>query len=727
MSWSRGSLLVALLALPVPFAMADTVIVNTTADDSSSSTCSFRDAVKYLSIPAADRLASDANGCSREGDATESDIVKLPYNASAYVIEAAKGPIEIDSSITVTGEQSTDTVPRSPFVWVKASQGFKVDGPDLTADLGTVDARLDLAPGSDTNVVGDRHTSDRLPFFIGTTTPGTTICLFRQGPGQTDYVPITSGVSDASSGQWSFRTALMMGIGITTIALKEGSADCSTLTGAPDRTIKISVYKTSAVTFNFVDVVGCDAANLPSYMTTANVVPAACSVPVAGSKGGLFYNNEHLDLETAIVRGGRAERGGIIYVGKGGALVVSESALLNGRASEGAAVYLERSSIQLSRSLVAGNVGATEAIKIATGDLVSGVAGSTFESSTFHHNDGVALSVHENVKLNAVTIVENVAGAIQFSGADLTAATSNILVFNSIVSGACAGAPGTWPVDNTPKFNMADSSCSFLDATNTTEDGPIVAVVNADKSCQGVATGILCPRDSNGDGVIDFYSPRYLPSLVPGVDPVDQFSRLINKGSINNTASACPSQDQRGESRDQAGRCDIGAVEFKYVSTGLNSGGFIVSGSYTQTFDSDLVEDSDEELYLPSDPTICPVVLPSAPLSGAAGSCPWLSVAPGKGTVTLTADRKGYIYTPFYQFHGSDTFRIEITTTASRLNDYSHPTSRTRGIVATISSEPASGLQSDSLLNGGAFDWFGLVGLTALLSHRRIRKGATRV
>lgn len=732
MPWSRGSLLVALLALHIPFAIADTVIVDTTADDSNASTCSLRDAVAYLNIPAATRPASHANGCARDGDANAANIITLPYKAAAYVIDAGKGPIDIDTSIEIKGEVSTAKVPASPFVWVKASQGFRIDGPPLTESLGSVDAQLDMDPASDTGTLGDRHTFITLPNFTGTTvTGGSLVCLYAKGPASDAKNLLVNAIQSNSAGAWSLRSSLPLDTGINVVSVVTGGTTCTAeldSTVTPDRVIKVSIYQASAVRFLKVDFVGCGAINLPAHMVSAGVAPAACSAPVVGAKGGIFYTNEILGFETLVVRGGGADKGGIIYVGDEGILNAIDIALLNGHANSGSAIYLERNGLLLSRALIAENRNATEAVIIASGTLVGGFSLSGIENVTFHGNDGYALAVHENVKLNALTIVDNAAGAIAFSGTDLTLAASNVFVYNSVVSGVCSGVPAAWPTDNAPKFNLAHSSCQFVDASNTVNGGDLVAVANADKSCSDDAEGILCPRDLDDDGVTDFFVPRYLPTLNPEVDLVDQFSDLINKGSIDDAKSACPGQDQRTSSRGQAGRCDIGAVEFQYINEQMSVGDVLVSGRFEQTFAAGLIEDSDEELYLPVNATTtCPVILPTAPLTGAAESCPWLSQAPSKGVVKLTADRKGYFYQSNSDFHGFDTFRIEVTTTASRLNEYSHPTSRTRGVSGTVISEPESGAVSEGILDdGGAFDWIGLIGLGALLSHRRIRRGASR-
>ncbi len=723
MPWSRGSLLVALLALHIPFAIADTVIVDTTADDSNASTCSLRDAVAYLNIPAATRPASHANGCARDGDATESNVIKLPYKKSAYIVD---GVIEIDSSISISGETSADAEIRNPFVWVKSSQAIRVDGPPLTADLGGTFASLELDATSDSGVSdSDRHTYIRLPSFSGAgAAPSSLVCLFAKKADQSleDYSVIATTNSDVA-GDWTIRSTVSLDTGVNDIAFVPGSGGgCVKPTVSPAQVLKISIYESTGVSVAKLDFVGCGAplAKLPAHIKDAGVIPGTCS----GTEGGMFYVNESLTLDSVAVRGGSANQGGIAYIGSEGGLSVLASSLLQGKAAEGSAIYIEHGgALQLNRALVAENTGGTEAVHFATGAAAS-LAASLIQNTTMHANEGYALLIQDRVTFNAVTILGNTIGAINFGISDLSPSTTQVDIFNSIISGECTSV--TWPVAaaDSPSFNLSDSSCSFPPAQNTISDVNLLAVVASDGSCQADASGILCPRDKDADGVYDYFIPRFLPSVTQGTG---DYSDIINKGSFGSAISVCPSRDQRDAERGKAGRCDIGAVEFQYVSGSLDIEYVLVSERYEQLFSADLLEEGDEELFLPLDPTVCPVTLPTAPLVGLAAGCPWLSLSPTKGTVRLTTDRKGYIYEAASSYHGYDTFRIEVTTTASRLNDDTHATSQTRSINVTAINEPTSGIESDSVLDGGSIDWLAICGLAALLSLRRTRQGATRV
>ncbi len=724
MPWSRGSLLAALLALPVSFAFADTVIVSTTTDENNvtNDRCSLREAVAYLktidglALDAAGRPSNHANGCAREGDASDSHVIQLPYNASAYLLDSV---IDIDMSLTFSGEESDDDTPLSPFVWVRGTQGFKLDGPPVPAEVtgqlnnGLIDL---LKSASVADVDTDNQTANAYPYFTGPDNGHSLVCLYRQvGAAPEEFLRATT----PAAGVWQERSPMPFALGVTQLIVVGTNAPSCPVASASATaidTLKINVYPANNISMTLVDIIGCGAAvaNLPAHISAAGVNPAACTV-ASGSKGGIFYTNESLTLEAMSIRGGGAEKGGIVYVGDDGVLTVGASALVQATADEGAAIYLERSSLQLTNSLVAGNT-ADQAIKFESGELLAGVTRSLIQNSTFHGNSGRALSLHENVRVNSVTMTGNAGGAIDFSG-DLAGSGGNVQVFNSIVDGTCAGAPGAWVVANTPRFNLAHATCNFADASNTSVPAGLVATVNPDKTCG--AAGRLCPKDSDADGIVDFYVPRYFPDdLSFSKDAANADIIIINKGS-NESASACTSQDQRNSDRSKSGRCDIGAVEFQFNGILLSSGGKIVTGSYTQSFAPDL---GDEELFLPV--ASCPEALPTTKtLDG----CPWLSVAPGKGTVRLTADRKGYIYTANSAFHGFDTFRIEVTTTSSRLNEDSHPTGTTRTMAMTVTSEPTSGLTDSRLLSGGSVDWFGLMGLGGLLLQRRFRKGGIRV
>lgn len=727
MSWSRGSLLAALLALPVSIALADTVVVDTTADDANAATCSLRDAVAYLNMPAASRPERHSNGCAREGEASDSNVVILPYRPTPYVVNGAA--IEPDVSISIRGQSSDDAESRSPFIWVKAAQALKIDGPSLTEDLGTSDASFQLNPGSDTGVSdSDRHTTVRLPVFSGTAAPSETVCLFakKSTDAETAYVPIAVGLSSAA-GDWVLSASVPLALGVNDIALVENpvSNSCIELdtdVDTIDKVLKVSVYAASAVAITSVDFVGCqaNAAKLPSYMVAAGVVPGTCT----GTEGGIFYVNEALNLELVSVRGGSANLGGIAYIADEGGFSALTSAFIGGDAAQGSAFYVVRGgALQLARVLVAEGKRAAEAIRFAAGAVSGSILTSLIEQSTLHGNNGYALLLQDHVKLNGVTIVNNSTGSVNFGISDLSDKALQVSIFNSIISGACTTV--TWPATaaDSPRFNLADPSCGFPVSQNAFNDGNLLAIPASDKSCSGDLTGVLCPKDDNADAVVDYFVPRFLPGIVQGGG---SYSDIINKGSFADAASACVSSDQRGADHAQAGRCDIGAIELQYLSGTFSTGDFPVSGRLQQTFQSVLAEESDEELYLPADPSICPVVMPTAPLSAPAGAeaCPWLSRSPTKGTVRLTPDRRGYVYVASSNYHGFDSFQIEVTTTASRLNDYSHASSRTRGINVRANNEPASGIKSESTLDGGAMDWSVLLGIALLVARRRLWKEA---
>ncbi len=733
MSWSRGSLLAALVALPVSFAQADTVVVNTTADDSAvNGQCSLREAVAFINevgvMALADRPESRPSGCRRQGDASDVNIIKLPYAASAYNIDAVKGSIHVDVSVTIQGEEQDSDSPKNPFIWSKASRAFTIDGPDVPlAVSGQASSVVKLLrSSSDTDVDSDNQTSNVYPYFSGPAQGHSLVCLYRQqNGGDAVFLKSVTPVADA----WQDRSPLPFPFGVNELLVVGTSgSECPTpplVSVATIGSLKVNVYPASTVRFSLLDIVSCGApsSTLPMHMRSAGVLPASCSaLATKVPKGGVFYAAEALRLEGMAIRGGTADMGGIAYIERDGSLEVSSSALLYGDAAQGAALLLERSALSVTNSLVAGNRTGAEAVGFLSGLVTGTGSGSLIQNSTFHDNSGVALHLQENVRVNSVTALNNAGGSIKFSGADLSLAASRVFVYNSILAGECAGAPSDWPDANEPKFNMAPPSCGFSDPANGLVVSPLLAVPDAEGRCGSDAAGILCPRDADSDGVVDYFVPRYLPSYTAFGD-----SPLINKGS-NEGGSACASQDQRDVDRAKSGRCDIGAVEFRFNNTGsILSGGSVVGGIYSQSFALDL---GDEDLFLGSSPTACPLDLPAQPLSGALSVCPWLSDAPEKGIVRLTADRRGYVYSPSRDYHGFDSFRIELTTTSSRLNEYTDPRSQTRSLQVTVSREPASGAVSQGLLGGGAVDivyLLGLLGLGAAVRRRHAVKEGRRI
>lgn len=715
MSWSRGSLLVALLALPVPLAFADTVIVNTTADESAAGgSCSLREAVAYLNslkgVALADRPASDANGCKRK-ESSASDILDIQLsNGETYQIDAE---IPVNISLTVKGADAVEQV--RPVLHVNGSgRAFRVEVPVPTS-IDKTSTLLQLVSTSDRGVSSsDNHTTIINPEFqnVATKSSGSTVYVCRKDEVAAKWVAIGSDVV-AADGSWLVRPLDVLPIGINTISVAD-DADCASV--ASGESIQVSIYEPLKVVFTGVNVEHADCGS---------------SCP---ADGGVFYAAEPLSLTNVKISGGKASsRGGALFIVGDASLQLATVELSGNSAPQGAAVYTSFNNISVQDALFAENTGSTILV-VANAAGVAGGNPTSIINSTFSGNTGLALSMQEGAVLNALTIVGNTQGGIDFN-------SGNVRVYNSIIAGNngmdCIGVnyvPATATTSALPvfKFNLTgvSSGCTtsvHAAGSNSREfSGVLMAGVDANGKCSGaVLDGALCPLADNG-GVMRSHLPRLraVDTLVrdssnPAINPI------INQGYLeglsgSDSAIPCPTSDQREKSR--SGSCDIGAIEVQLISGRAYSNGDYVSTGATQIFQyaKDL---GDEELVPVSACNAVRAALPTSPARVVydVPGCPWIVAEPTKGTVTFNADGS-YTYTPFSRFHGFDEFDFQVTTTASILNAGTDSFVRSRSVRATVFMDPVTPMASESLL-GGAVDWWLMVcGMVVLGGRMRWSK-----
>lgn len=703
MPWSRGSLLAALLALPASFVFADTVKV--------SGSCALPDAVAYLYLPAEAASGSDRrsplNGCMREEDeASETHVVQLTSGAT-YTVASE---IAINTSLTIKGAEGEEV---RPVINVTSTgingRAFRIEVPvpELT---DTTSTKLQLAAtlASDGGVaIGDHHTPNNRPTFQGNST-WSNVYLCRQETTDTTTEWLTVGTGAvATDGSWQISPGGGLPVGVNTLGVAD-NVDCANV---ETDSIQVSVYDQLLVAFNDVNIERVDCG-------------ASCA-----ADGGIFFTSELLSLNSMKIANGKAtSRGGAIFVAGQGGLLLDGVELSKNAAPQGAAVYSLYNSFSAQNSLVTENVGST-IVQIDNAAGASGSLLSTIVNSTFSGNDGLALSMREGAILNAMTIVGNTLGGIDFHSEDVE-------VHNSIVAGNgtadCVGLSYVAPVPATGttaaiqespvfKFNLtgAGTGCSAsVNAANSYSKeltGTLMATVAADG--QVVTDGLLMPLADNG-GLLRTHLPRLrIGEVLTRSSPLA--SQIINQGYLSvlpgtATALACPSTDQREKSRN--GFCDIGAVEVQLLMGTTFSGGQFESTGPSQTFS--LREDIGDEELLPS--ARCAEVSSSngSPVTAAQG-CPWLLTEPTKGRVTFNADGT-YTYTPFSEFHGFDEFVIQVTTTASILNEGTDPLVKSRSVKASVFMDPDGTVTSQSLLDGGAMDWWFLM-LGGLMLGGRIR------
>lgn len=701
MSWSRGSLLVALLALPASFAFADTVIV--------SDSCSLPNAVAYLNLSAVDR-DNPFNGCKRkEEKASDAHEIQL----TAGTTHTVASEIPITTSLTIKGAAADETRPVIRVTSTGSSgRAFKIEVP-VPAGVVKTSTRLRLAVTSDTGVASDDyHTPLRRPVFenIDTRVDGTAVYLCRKDKEDQPWLLVgTSTV--AAGGSWTITPTNSLPIGVNTLSV---AGDVACVDVVKDQSIAVSVYDPLQVAFTGMNIEHADCAS---------------SCP---ADGGIFQTSELLSLDNVKVSGGKATmRGGAIFIAGGGSLLLGTVELSGNSAPQGAAVYAIYNAIAVQNSLVTENSGST-IVEVEKADGVTGFLLTSMVNSTFSGNTGLALSMHKGAALNALTIVNNTLGGIDFHG-------ENVEVHNSIVAGNgvdepvvsqrdcrslvyVAANPGPPVVTESPvfKFNLtgAGTGCTASVSAAGSNSKELTGTLMAEVDANGVVTvdGALLPLADNG-GVLKSHLPRLRAGDTLSRNAVNP---VINQGYLagltgSDTALVCPKTDQRDESR--TGLCDIGAVEVQLLSGTTFSGGQFESSGPSQSFS--LREDLGDEELLPS--ARCAEVSSSngSPVTPVPG-CPWLLTQPTKGSVTFNADGS-YTYTPFSRFHGFDEFIIQVTTTASILNDGTDPLVKSRNVRAQVFMDPETTMTSESLLEGGALDWWYLT-LGVLVLGRRVRR-----
>lgn len=705
MPWSRGSLLAALLALPASFVFADTVKV--------SGSCALPDAVAYLNLPAEAASGSDRrspfNGCMREEDeASDTHVVQLTSGAT-YTVASE---IAINTSLTIKGAEGEEV---RPVINVTSTgingRAFRIEVPVPDGLTDTTSTALELGVGSDGGVSStDNHTPDGRPVFnsVAGRTADSPVYLCRYDNTTLNWVAVGTGTV-AADGSWQISPSGVLPVGVSNISVSD-IADCSSNV-EPDF-VQVSVYVLLQAAFTGLNIQrdGDCGASCPA-------------------DGGLFYSSELLSLEAMKVSGGKATaRGGAIFLAGEGSVLIGSVELSGNVAPQGAVVFATYNTVSAENSLFTGNTGNT-IIEVGNATGVFGSFTTTMVNSTFSGNAGLALSMRAGAVLNALTIVENTLGGIDFHSEDIElhnsiVAGNGVLDCKNLLYVAPVPAVGTTPaVPESPvfKFNVTGAASGCTESVNAAGSnskelsGTLIAEVNDNGDV--IVDGALLPLADNG-GALRSHLPRLRSGeKLPRNDI--QASQIINQGYLASLTGAatgvpCPSTDQRDKSR--TGSCDIGAVEVQLISGTTFSGGQFESAGPSQSFS--LRDDlGDEELLSPAR---CSEVSssngsPVAPVQG----CPWLLTQPTKGTVTFGADGT-YTYTPYSRFHGFDEFVIQVTTTASILNEGTDPLIKSRSVKASVFMDPDTTMTSESLLDGGAMDWWFLM-LGVLMLGGRVR------
>ncbi|HEX4869295.1 MAG TPA: choice-of-anchor Q domain-containing protein [Moraxellaceae bacterium] len=777
MSWTRESLFAAILALSAPWAAADSLTVNTTTDDySGNSLCSLREAVEYFNRG---KPENGFQGCKSTANDSYA-FITLPADKKPYLIE--DGPITIRTTLSISGEGRTGDAITTVQV-VGAHRAFVINHnpqylPPRCATTApgcaTSPATFDLADDSDLGTADDYLTTLHALQFNGvlpgvTPTPPATdppaynyVVRVYDNPETGDPVLVGQTVVPYSSAPipWQVTTYYLQDDKVHhfsyTLQVVDPATSTEIVPQGPQSAarVQVALYTEPAridVQFNRMIIkggcataAGCagnvdDNTNIINDPASGNAaydeyeLSYTNGLTSTAGNGGVIFSGDHLTLSDVLLQDGEATKGGGIYLGTDGVAAINTSELRANRADAGAAIYAERNVVDLETSLLTANVinvpaGSGAVLEVADATRPTAIAPTALINVTISGNTGRALSLREDARVNASTIVLNTGGGLDFNGEDVV--VYNTILAGNTTNGDCENLPGT----PTMEFNLVLSPGTCPTTGNQTVDdqagtpGQLMATLVNGKCASDF--GLLCPLSDRG-GPTFVHMPHVLPGY--GADPLLlDASPLINKGadSIGSSGNSCPSTDQRGKER-VVYACDIGAVEMQ----GVGASEITLSGDvikYGQTHTQYLGDDLADEELLPA--VLCPtgVMLTLPPATAASlypppslapdptrvvggtyradvPGCPWVERSPTRGTVTFDTDGN-YIYRPSGDFHGFDTFDMRVVTSLSML--YTLPADRSHVVAARVIVEPDTTMASDKL--GGAIDGAGLL-LLALL------------
>lgn len=780
MSWTRESLIAAVLALCAPWAMADSITVNTTTDDfASNSLCSLREAVEYFNRG---KPSGGFQGCSAELEGNTS-LIKVPANAQPYLI--ANNAITIRSSVYISGDGRKDGtvttlqvsgVHRAFVVSHNPQYSRPKCAMGMTVTCATDSSALDVDATSDTDAPGDYLTSEVFPTLKGVlpadvvTPPATSLPAYSHvlrlyripETGEPVEIGKTKIPFSTSPMPWQILVTTAQDYGVAHFDYKLETVVTATeevVTAAgpfSGNTVKLAIHPASDIEqvslAKMVIKGGCATAtgcadSVDDNTTVTNETTAAGYDEYAltysnglvgtGGRGGVIFNDENLTLSDVWIEGGQATWGGAVFVSAVGSAAVELTDLQSNTADHGAALHAEVNSVHLDMSLlhlntVSNPAGGGAVFEIASGTVLPTATASRVTNSTISGNNGLALSLVEGSYVNVSTIVDNAGGGVDFNGLDAR-------VYNSILAGNTGGAdcqnlPSSPVMSN--NLVLAPGSCPT--SGNQSIDGvaggagQLMATL-VDGKC-GSAFGILCPLADQG-GATFVHLPRVLLSYASDLLGIGA-SPVINKGFTGTSSqivSSCPNTDQRGEVRP-AGYCDIGAAEFQDLRTGameLNGDSIRYGQTFTGQLDADL---KDEELLPAAEcPPAISLVVPAA--------APWYppsSLAPDSTRVVPDSYRPDVPGCPWLEraaARGAVTFEADGSYTYKPYSDFHGfdvfdfrvvstlsrmndlPADRSRVGRIRVIVEPAADMVSSKV--GGGLDAFLLMGIVLLGLKRR--------
>lgn len=259
--------------------------------------------------------------------------------------------------------------------------------------------------------------------------------------------------------------------------------------------------------------------------------------------GGIYDDGGTIELVDSTVSGNTSangEGGGLYNFGTFTA--TSSTFSDNTSRSQGGGIFNDSGALTISHTTFTGN----SANAWGGGIYSDGIA--TISNSTFSGNegtDGGAILNHPpgNLALSSVTITQTTSnnstgGALGDEGGIVT--ITNSLIVNQQSGAACRGLSSQTDFQSGGSNIVGDGTCELTDPTDQ----------------QGVTDSRISETLEDNGG------PTLTHSLLPG------------SPAINGVAGDCPSEtDQRGSTRIQDGKCDVGAYEVVPLDVSVSATG----------------------------------------------------------------------------------------------------------------------------------------------------------
>jgi rhombotarget A family protien len=444
---------------------------------------------------------------------------------------------------------------------------------------------------------------------------------------------------------------------------------------------------------------------------------------VCATQGGVIINNEILTLNKLRIKGGWAELGGAIYNASADArLSTSNVEFSDNKALTGAAIYVEKSGLNINRSLFQKNTATDTAnfgavIWMATqGKVLDSTSFSRTDSiisSTFTNNTAYASNLVQDMVISSSTIVGN-SGGVYLNSVGLANLANSIVADNGTADCTFSATDQSY-LNNTLYMNHCDQTPIAGHLFNSkkisnTGDETLIADANHDLVCdKPPMVGLLCPLRAGVDDFNAYLKPRLLADYTSILQ-----SPIVNQGrNISSTPQelVCTLTDQRGKARTL---CDLGAIELVINGDLQTNGKDILYGEKALLDLTDIIGDGE---LMPADR--CAALYPNLaiPNGGWQNGCLQYTQAPLKG-VQIFVDDHTVQYTPSSNYHGNDVFQYSVTTTTSRFSDALND--QTINIKTTIVQDPPNDFENKKVnLSGGSTSIFGLFGLMGLAWMRR--------